>query len=261
MRVREAVARPVVPHPEDVLANRRWMWRTTPFPHVVADGVFRADHLDTIAAAVDELISRGSLGWLDRHEIAGTTLTADEVGPLRFFISRPWHDLLAGMFAIASLGYVACGVHHHRAGSADGFPHNDLNPGWFLPEPQADGIVLPQPGRCRYTDGTALDPTAEPVESVRGVAVLLYVGNGPWRPEDGGETALYHDGSDPAAPPVARIAPLDNRLLAFECTPWSFHGFLSNTRRPRNSIIMWLHRSRQDVTSRWGEDAVIPHGV
>jgi hypothetical protein len=261
MSVRDGDPNPSAPDLEEVLDNRRWLRRARPFPHVIADRVLRSEYLDAVTAAVTDLIQRGSLGELVRHDIIGTTLTAEVTGPLRFFVSRPWHDLLARVFEIRANGHVNCGVHHHRVGSTNGFPHNDLNPGWFVPEPQDDGIVLPQPRRCSYTDGSTSDPTVNPVESVRGVAAMLYVGNGPWHPGDGGETGLYREGSDPADAPVARVAPIDNRLLAFECTPWSFHGFISNTRRPRNSVIMWLHRSREDVTSRWGDHVVIEHAV
>jgi hypothetical protein len=45
--------------------------------------------------------------------------------------------------------------------------------------------------------------------------------------------------------------------MMFECRPNSYHGFISNKRGARNSMIMWLHRPKQDVIDRWGEDAIV----
>jgi 2OG-Fe(II) oxygenase superfamily len=250
------VASTTVPMPVDVLANRRWLRRRWPFPHVVADQVFASPHLEAFTGEVLEHVDAGAIAPLARHDLSGATLTSSADGPLRFFVSRPWHDLLAKLFGVASNLCVNCGIHHHHIGSSDGFPHHDLNPGWFIPDAQPDGIILPQPLRCSYTTGEALDPTASPVESARAVAVLIYLANGAWHPGDGGETGLYLSDSRPADPPTARIAPIDNRLLAFECTPTSMHGFLSNRAHPRNSIIMWLHQSVEAAAARWGEGAV-----
>jgi len=45
-------------------------------------------------------------------------------------------------------------------------------------------------------------------------------------------------------------------MLAFECTPFSFHSFLHNHRHPRNSFILWLHRRREEVAQRWGAERI-----
>ena len=89
------------------------------------------------------------------------------------------------------------------------------------------------------------------------MSLLFYLANGPWHPGDGGETALYASSSDAALTgPAATVAPVDNSLVLFECTPYSWHTFLSNRVRPRESLVMWLHRSKQDTVDRWGEASI-----
>jgi 2OG-Fe(II) oxygenase superfamily len=79
----------------------------------------------------------------------------------------------------------------------------------------------------------------------------LYLCNPDWIEGDGGETGLYGSREDPVDRPIAVVPPINNSLLMFECTPYSYHSFLSNGRSPRNSVIVWLHREKVEVLSRW----------
>ena len=56
--------------------------------------------------------------------------------------------------------------------------------------------------------------------------------------------------------PAAAVPPVNNMLLAFECTPNSYHSFISNKVAERNSVIMWLHRSDEMAVNRWGENTL-----
>jgi hypothetical protein len=146
-------------------------------------------------------------------------------------------------------------------GSQHGFPHNDLNPGWFLTSPLPDDLAIAG-SDIEYTTGTVLDETteSEPIETIRAASVLFYLANRKWEIGDGGGTGLYRSGKDDIERPVAMVPPLNNSMLMFECTPVSYHGFISNHRNPRNSIVMWLHRPKQEVVERWGERAIVPYG-
>ncbi len=163
--------------------------------------------------------------YLQGHDIHGRTLTPDYDGPLRLFASRPWHDMLASLLRVEATGHVNCGLHHHLVGSADGFPHNDLNPGWFPGEVDGDGIRLAEPTQCEYTSGVLHSPSHRPaVETVRAAAAIFYLDDPPWSPGDGGMTGLYRNASDPIDQAAAVVPPVNNSLLAFECTPFSYHG-------------------------------------
>ena len=107
-----------------------------------------------------------------------------------------------------------------------------------------------------YTTGRRLDPVAVPVGTVRAVAVLYYLANPRWEHRHGNCTGLYRSGTDDPSEPTAVVPPHSNSLLAFECSPWSFHGFVAGGVVPRNSVVQWFHRTPESVRRRWGADAV-----
>ena len=110
--------------------------------------------------------------------------------------------------------------------------------------------------RCRYTDGCTTEPGIETREMVRAVTMIFYLANPPWSPGDGGETGLYRAAEQPVDRPSVRIPPVNNSVLVFENTPFSYHSFLRNHRQHRNSAILWLHRTKAEVAALWGESAV-----
>ena len=84
------------------------------------------------------------------------------------------------------------------------------------------------------------------------MAMLFYLCNEGWQEGDGGETGLFE--SVNSIEPCITVAPRNNSILFFECTPRSYHSFLANPGLERNSIIMWVHRTMQDAISRWPGD-------
>jgi hypothetical protein len=235
--------------PEAAIANRRWIRRERPFPHVVADDVFTRRSYRAFADATRAIVEEQPLRYLPSHDTFSCRISPETDSPLSFFVSQPWRDIVAGLVGATPFGSVVCGVHHHAVGSADGSPHTDLRRGWW-----EDGVR--QGGRKPDREGAPADGGSNLVgrrrERVRAVALLFYLANEAWRPGDGGETGLYRSGADPVDRPYAAVAPINNRLLAFECTPISFHSFLRNTRNPRNSLIMWVYRRPADLLPVWG---------
>lgn len=245
----------------ELLGQRRWIKRCQPFPHVIAYEVFRLAVYERLERRfIDLLDETAGRPYMRRHDIYGRTVEPDIAHHFDPLLTRPWHDLLARVLGITATGHVAVGMHHHRIGSRHGFPHNDLNPGWFLGEPPSNNLLISGP-EIDYTTGALLRATsAPPVKTIRAAAALFYLANPNWEPGDGGATGLYRSADDDVRRPAAAVPPLNNSMLLFECTPRSFHGFISNRTNPRNSIIMWLHRPKDDVIARWGEEAIIPYG-
>jgi hypothetical protein len=260
----EASARPpAITHGWDLpalLHNRRWVRRSTPFPHVVASDVFVPEFYAELEGHYRALLAED--GAFERnmagYDASAANLAAHADGPLGIFVSREWHDLVAGVAGVGASGDVHATVHHHDTGSASGWPHNDLNPGWFPGSPPGPGelrLSWPAPD-LRYATGPTRDGV-EAHETIRAVSVLFYLANGPWRPGDGGETALYASSADAARTgPATTVAPMDNSLILFECTPFTWHTFLTNRVRPRESLVMWLHRSKQAAVERWGDASI-----
>jgi hypothetical protein len=251
---------------EEVLANRVWERRAYPFPHIVAQTVFTQSYYRKVSDAFNVLLrmgleeqrcggrlSRGMLGY----DAYGLTFGPEYQGPFSLFMSRPWHDMTAGLFGVACTGHINCGIHHHAVKSADGWVHNDLNPAYFVDYPSDDGINVVRHTVCSYAYGRVFLSGVKPRQVVRSVALLFYLSNPPWSPGDGGETGLYECKDNPVDRPASVIPPINNSILIFQCTPYSFHSFISNRTNPRNCVIMWLHSKKADVEARWGEGKVV----
>ncbi|WAS92938.1 2OG-Fe(II) oxygenase family protein [Nannocystis punicea] len=245
---------------EDILARREWLRRSRPFPHVVARGVFKPRFYARLCEELGEVLARGLSETADgerfsrniaNYDSYGIGFRAGDGGALGVFLSPEWRDLMADCFGLQRTDYVFAGAHHHAVGSGDGFVHNDYNPVWF-PVSSEGRIQVPDHQRCDYKTGEGQLSPAEKIRVVRGTAVIFFLLNGGWRPGDGGETGLYRSGRDPPGEPSVRVPPLDNSLLAFECSPDSYHAFISNRRATRTSVIMWTHRSLADAEQRFG---------
>jgi hypothetical protein len=255
------------PDPAAVMRSRRWWRRDRPFAHFVATDVFTPDFYAELEEAFRGILARG-LGEAFRHSSGYDAyihhLAPDIDGPLSFFVSHGWHDLLASVADVRVTNDVSVALHHHEPGSRDGTVHNDLNPGWFPATAgtrtdvsgaiRADGINCVSSDLCDYKHGTPHAPGITPVERTRAVAMIYFLNNAPWKNGNGGECALYAHRSAAAA---QTIAPVSNSLLLFECTPWSYHRFLSNRVGARDSVILWLHREREHAVTRWGERSIV----
>jgi hypothetical protein len=248
------------------LAQRSWKFRTAPFAHFIATGVFKAEIYAAMAAQFQSFLDRGLSEEPATGKFARTIKGYDAYaisfspaldGPLAVFISKEWHDMLARLVGIEATGDINGGFHHHEPGSASGRPHNDLNPGWFSDSPRADGINVSNYDICDYHTGQIHKRGSKARETVRAAALLFYLNNPTWRPGDGGETGLYRDVGQAVDQPSESVPPLDNSVLLFECTPHSYHAFLQNRRSSRNSLIMWLHRAKAEVETRWGRNSIV----
>ena len=244
---------------DGLLANRRWVRRLHPFPHVYARDVFAAEFYDRLDAEFHriereqpEAFARNMAGY----DAAGASISRFRDGPLGVFVSREWHDLIARVAGVEATGDVNASLHHHEPGSASGWPHNDLNPGWFAGDPPGLDEI-----RLEHTDGVALHTGERPAgvparESIRAVSLLFDLGNPHWQPGDGGETGLFADTATAHLGPGAAVPPINNSLVFFECTPRSWHAFLSNRSKSRNCVVMWLHRTKDEVLRRWGNESI-----
>jgi hypothetical protein len=248
----------------DLISNRRWLRDNLPFPHVTASNVFNPSFHQELTSALNQILGLGFDEGKDRTRLSRSitgydaydfSLNEIDRGPFTIFLSRGWHDTLAALFDVEATGHINCGIHYHAPGSKDGWVHNDLNPGWFADIPSEDGIVTARHTLCSYTHSIRSDSGIRAIEVVRAVAMIYYFGND--ANSAGGETGLYQTSDRHVREPDRMVRPIDNSLLVFECTPFSFHSFIGGNTNQRNSVIMWLHRSKADAVSRWGHTAII----
>jgi hypothetical protein len=248
-----------------VLADRRWLSRRYPFPHFIARGVFTTEFYRALEAAFQRILAGGLSEGSDPERFSRNMLYSDAYswnyppelqGPLAIFYSRDWHDLLARLTKVGATGDVNAALHHHHLSSGNGTVHRDLSVGWFSRQPRADGINPMDLRRCGYTHGDTSEAGIDRRETVRAVTMIYFLANPAWHPGDGGETGLYLNAHDPVGGPAAAIPPLNNSLLVFENTPASYHSFTRNRQHPRNSVILWLHRTKDEALRRWGAHRV-----
>ena len=250
-----------------LLAPGSWELCNDPFPHVRAGRVFTDAFHGELSDAFATILSGQQLpSWpqacfrrnMPGYDASAADLQGNVGWPFRVFVSRAWHDLFTDIFAMRTNGCVGGALHHHEPASRDGYLHNDFCPGWFADDGTRDRIVVADVDRCNYCYGTLPHGTQYTArETVRGIAILYYLNNPRWSPGDGGETGLYRAARDALDCAVVSVPPINNTLLAFECSPKSFHAFRSN-RHSRDSVILWLHREKSEALAQWGPNSVVP---
>ena len=246
----------------EILNCRRWLLSGDPFPYFTASSVFKEDYFLKLQARFLELLftENGGIAFPRSgygYDAYSMPLTRELAGPFSIFFLPEWKELLAGITGVDATCDVTAGLHHHGEFSRTGTVHNDLNPGWFVDCHDEEGMNVSRYDLCNYFNGAVATTRQQSHEVIRGVTVIYYLCNPDWVPGDGGETGLYQAITDSVASPVEAIPPMNNSLLAFECTPHSYHCFLGNQTKPRNSFIMWLHRPKSTVYRKFGENVVV----
>jgi hypothetical protein len=251
----------------DVLTGEAWLRCDWPFPHIVARNVFEPDFYEALELQIRgflrlglsedpdyERFSRNLPGYDAYGRGLGLGLGRADDPPTSVFLTPAWRDFICRIYEIGPTPYVFAGAHHHTPGSASGFIHNDFNSVWF-PRAEDGGMQIPNQELCSFKTGSGPLAPEDKVEVVRAAVVIFFLANDPhWLPGDGGETGLYASRDRFVGVPDASWPPENNSLISFECTPQSFHGFISNTRSPRTSIIMWVHRTREEAARLYGAD-------
>jgi hypothetical protein len=238
---------------DDIVANRNWRVRRKPFRHVHVQDVFIPSVAEEINSAVHKILENERLSAIARYDALGWGFSPDCDWPLRLFTTDAWRNLIAGVLNVETIPYVSGGIHHHEVGGESGQPHCDLNPVYFAEATPRDGMVTLRGDLVDQKSGEILNEAPTVRRTVRAVSILYYTANPPWNIGDGGGTGLYYRRSDSVTQPVITVPPINNSMVAFECTPSSFHSFISNRASERNSITMWLHRSDTAAVERWDE--------
>lgn len=247
----------------DFIKNRRWERHSDPFNYVYAQGVFFDDFYKKLEDEFRAIADRGldekptvqpkfsrSMSGYDAY---GAGMNETTTGEMTLFLSPEWHDMMAALFNVRGTGYINAGMHYHTVGSESGFIHNDLNPVWFPTIEGSGRIRHANHGICSYKTGAGPLGPDQKIEVVRGVVMIFYLNNGDWREGYGGETGFYTDHLAPVTEWVKKIPPYDNSLIMYECTPHTWHTFLTNTKKPRSSIIMWIHRPLEEAQELFGD--------
>lgn len=168
--------------------------------------------------------------------------------PLNLFYSREFFNFFQSVFGIDLSPDVVGSFHHHKVGSQSGFVHTDYSTYSFWRAPLKNGI---NPHWVATPYQEFFDDRPGAVNLSRAIALIYYLDNEPWSAGDGGETTFFADLEGKTV--LDRIAPVNNRMLAFEVSPKAFHAFSKNIRFERNSICFWFHSELEYAAKRFGE--------
>lgn len=248
---------------KDVLVDREWTVRSGPFRHLVAQDVFKPDYYSRLELAFRQLLARGVSETFEQNRFSrnmgkydayGNCFTSEECGPYEIFFGWEWHDLFAKLFNVPASGDIEVCLHHHKVGGLSGNLHNDYNPAWF-PDPKPGCINVSTDVHNRPSGPKPVGGKHRVI--IRAISIIFFLNNEPWEPGDGGETGFYAYKDRSVDEPDEMVPPQNNSLLAFECTPFSYHSFISNVSAPRNSLIMWLHRQYDEAVDTWGSKNIV----
>lgn len=241
------------------LSSVKWWVHKYPFRHYRAQNVLDPETYGRVSGIFQSLLERSETGApgsyvlrklnpkYDAHMLGMDDTLAEDFQP---FFSLDWLGTLARLTGIPEVPRMDGGLHSNPRGSHSGWIHTDLCSAWFdesAPEPG----LLPRRKMVDYFSGKPKHKDAKPVEYVRAVTMIYYLCNDGWTPGDGGETGLYPSANPGPDAPVELVPPINNSLFVFECSPHSYHRFVANPGRTRNSIILWLHSTVETAESMW----------
>ncbi len=237
-----------------------WWVHRYPFRHFRAQSILDPESYGRVCSAFREIleITAGERKGVYRLKQSNPKYDAnmlgmsDDLAPsFDPFFSWPWLQSLYRLVGLPEVPRIDGGLHSSAQGSRDGWIHSDLCSGWFDESPGWQG-VFPNREKCDYFSGQTRSKDAKPVEYVRAATMIFYLCNEGWSQGDGGETGLYGSSRIGSHTPVDLLPPVDNSILLFECSPHSYHRFVTNPGRTRNSIILWLHTRTEQAEAMWG---------
>lgn len=233
--------------PHDVMAT---IYRY-PFRHVVIDNLLPQEVYESLERDFTRILSRGlseertreKFNRFDLYDLYSYTPKPTLNTPYGCFFSETYFQMLESALARTFTRDTFATFHHHTPNPADNYIHNDYVYEYFADDPLANGIN-PWFYQCDKHH-----PSKEGRPAVRAATSIFYLAND-WRQGLGGDTGIFKD-KDPASL-VRSVAPVNNRLLAFDITPTSFHNYMKCSMPMRNSLAQWYFASERDVLARFG---------
>jgi hypothetical protein len=245
----------------DGFVETTWWECQRPFQHYRAFDVLRPADYTNAAEAFRALLSgspsieshrpgfsRGNSKY-DAQILAMDLALSQSFRPL---LDTPWLESIAALLQLPFHLVVDAALHSSPANSRTGWIHTDFCAVWIDESRQETGLRFPDRRMCEYFSGVQTHRDAQPVKYARAATLIYYLCNDGWVTGAGGETALYSASSDACLAEEYLISPINNSLLLFECTPHSYHRFVSNPGMRRNSVICWLHTPFECTMARWG---------
>lgn len=230
---------------------------TEPFSHIVVDNFFK----DGFAKKIEDyFLSIRERGFGAREDISRLHPFRNEKGVYEYdgylyvpkqreheifklFYSVAWNSYFSNIFAQPTNLVTSLAVHHHEPGDSTGFVHHDYSEQKFCKDDTLENGVLANDQAREFERKCNLGMSHD----FRIVSLIYYFGSN-WKNGDGGETGVY---ASKTSEPTKIVAPVRNRLFAFQISPKSFHAFQTN-KKPRSSIVQWFHIDTAWCVKKYG---------
>ncbi len=232
--------------------SQPWLVQRWPFKHLIVRDVFEKDIVDQLQSSFRVRVENHArpTASVANYDAVIMPFADCDRGAFAPLLDPEWLKLISRAMSLDATLEVDGALHSHPPGSRSGWIHNDFNPGWFGRPAKPGEVYLNSVGECDYKTGKALSPGTRPVRRMRCLTLIYYLANPQWSPGMGGETGIYLSSRQAVDRADIFVPPVDNTLLLFECTPHSWHSFLTSSFR-RNSITLWLHRDFDQARQQW----------
>lgn len=230
-----------------------------PFPHVHIQNFFKEDFYRQICNQFKTVLATGIVEahepWSPNkfHKIpygydAAYWQPPPDVGlPIKQLFQSVWIDFFSSMFGVPLTKNISLTFHCQLKDSKPFAAHNDYcYVGMPKLEDQDDRVRQFYFENPYFITGSQEAREMDVSLQMRSVVGLFYLENPKYLAGNGGETGLYRSYEDYTQDnPVKKIPPLSNSMLIFETTPHSFHTYLPNKAKYRNTMLFWLHSDAQ----------------
>lgn len=233
-----------------------------PFRHFRASQVFNPIDYQSLASAFSRVLQevnsdpkqQYNVERYNNYDALVIGMDARLSNQFKPLFESSWIEELSRLMGIPFLPRISGALHSHPVNSRTGWIHSDYCPVWFDESVKQfeSELLYPDHSRCEYFTGKSKVADALPKEYIRSASMIFYLCNDGWQEDEGGETVLYEAAHSHPYRAVEFIPPVNNSLLFFEISPYSFHTFITNRVRSRNSIILFLHSTIEFAKSRWG---------
>jgi hypothetical protein len=232
------------------IKNRNWIVQRHPFRHMIVRGLLEETVLKRLTENFERHLQahNSDARRIANYDAQVVSLKSQDVDVFYPLLHVKFLELICRAMRLNAAFEIDGALHSHPPGSRSGWIHNDYNPGWFG-RTAASGELFFNDGACNYRTGRMRDGQGTGICRVRYITLIFYLNN-PNSKNVGGETGLYLSQSRSVEQADILVPPEDNTLLAFECTPHSWHSFRTTTAR-RNSITLWLHRPAEEAKKQW----------
>lgn len=234
---------------------------STPFSHVVIDNFFKEDFVIKLQQHYNELLSKGLSSSPSEEArfrpfeekinydgyVFSPSPTLEE--PLKLFFSVNWNMFFSKIFHKPTTLGTNFAFHHHPKGDRTGWVHNDYATYFFPHKLVLSNGVNATKDKEGDVQLTRAESQVKSLKQKRAIAIIYYFNNPEWKEGDGGETGIYS--SKESSSLVKNIAPINNRILAFDVSPESYHAFQENLKE-RNTFVQWFHTDLEWSEKKYG---------